>query len=230
MRILNALRADMKFQFKQGFYFVYVFLTILYMIIIRQIPADYNSLAVPIVIFSDPSFIGFFFIGGIVMLEKVQGILQYLVVTPLRPREYLISKIISLGLVAEAAGFAIAFVTFIGDFNWIVLFIGIFLTSTFFTLYGFLVAGNCNSINQYFIKMIPYMLVIVFPTLLYIPYPDVWIINMLPSIAGFNLVYGAFNGISLAVLLGNTAYLVVFNLLMLMVVEKYFTKKIVGGV
>ncbi|ABR47678.1 ABC-2 type transporter [Alkaliphilus metalliredigens QYMF] len=229
MRILNALKADMRFQFKQGFYFVYVILTLMYMILISQFPHGFTSYAVPIVIFTDPSFIGFFFIGGIVMLEKVQGILQYLVVTPLRPREYLISKVISLTLLAEVAGFAIAYVTYKAPFNWILLFIGIFLTAAFFTLYGFVVAASCNTINEYFIKMIPYMLGLMIPTLYYFTYPNVWILRLLPSVAGFNLVNGAFNGIRFLEMAAYIGYLVLINIVTLIRVEKYFIKKVLRG-
>ncbi|SCZ10708.1 fluoroquinolone export ABC transporter permease subunit [Alkaliphilus peptidifermentans] len=229
MRILSALKADMKFQFKQGFYLVYVILTLFYMILISQLPNGFTSYVVPIVVFTDPSFVGFFFIGGIVMLEKVQGVLQYLVVTPLRPREYLISKVISLAFLAEVAGFAIALATYKESFNWILLFFGIFLTSVFFTLYGFIVTNGCTTINQYLIKMVPYMLVLTIPTLLYFFIPSIWILQLLPSIAGFKLVYGAFNGITTIEVMGYICYLILVNSLILLKVEKFFIKNIIKG-
>lgn len=226
MRIVNALKADMRFQFKQGFYFVYVVLTLLYMIMMRQIPNRLISYAVPIVIFTDPSFVGFFFIGGIVMLEKVQGVLQYLTVTPLRPGEYLVSKIISLALLAEAASFAIALVTYGTSFNWPLLFLGVSLTSAFFTLYGFIVTKGCHSINQYLIKMMPYMLALIIPTLIYYTFPNLWMLRLLPSVGGFNLIYGAFNGISRLGLMADIIYLAAINLFTFFKVEKHFIKNI----
>ncbi len=226
MRIFNALKADIKFQFKQGFYLVYVVLTLFYMILIGQLPNRLIGYGVPIVIFTDPSFVGFFFIGGIVMLEKVQGILQYLVVTPLKPREYLISKVISLALLAEAAGFAIALVTFRAPFNWLLLFLAVFLTSAFFTLYGFVVTTSCNNINQYLIKMLPYTLALIIPTLIYYTSPSLWLLRMLPTVAGFDLLYGAFNGISWLGAMAYIVYLVVINIFVLNKVEKLFIKSI----
>ncbi|MCX8055940.1 MAG: ABC transporter permease, partial [Ignavibacteria bacterium] len=77
MRIISALKADIKFQAKQGFYSVYILLTLVYMIILEQVPNKYQNIVVPLVVFSDPTIVGFFFIGGIVMLEKVQGVLDY---------------------------------------------------------------------------------------------------------------------------------------------------------
>src|SRR5690554_5975368 len=99
MRLLHAVWADIRFQFKQGFYLVYVLITITYLIILSFLPEEILSVGLPLVIFSDPSVLGLFFIGGIIMLEKMQGILSVLVVSPLRTTEYILSKVISLALV-----------------------------------------------------------------------------------------------------------------------------------
>ena len=136
MRLLNALKTDLRFQLKQGVYTVYVFLAFTYLIIINLLPKSIHSIAVPIVVFTDPSVIGFFFIGSIVMLEKNQGVFTYLAVTPLRLKEYLFSKIIAYVIVAEIAGFAIVLLTYREPFNVLLLFIGILLTSILFTLLG----------------------------------------------------------------------------------------------
>lgn len=229
MRILHALKADMKFQFKQGFYYVYLLATLLYIIIIGQFPTKISTFIIPIIIFSDPSLLGFFFIGGIVMLEKVQGILQYIVVTPLRSREYLIAKVISLTIVSELAGFAIGLGAYRGSFNWILLAVGIFLTSVFFTLFGFLVAAGCSTINQYFIKMVPYMLAIIVPCLFIYSFPKSWILDLFPSVVGLKLIYGAFHGMSITKIIVYVLYLGVFDIITLFLVEKYFDRKMIVG-
>src|SRR5690554_1144750 len=160
MRLFNAFRADIRFQFKQGFYLVYVVLTFIYMIILAKFPLDWKELAVPLVVFSDPSMVGFFFIGAIVMLEKVQGVLKYVTVTFLRSIEYLLAKVLSLTILAITAATMIVPVTYHEPLNWFILIVGIALTSSFFVLYGFIAAADCTTMNQYFIKMIPYMLLI----------------------------------------------------------------------
>lgn len=229
MRIFNALKADISFQFKQGFYFVYIALTFIYMVIMSLLPDKLLNTFIPLVVFSDPSVVGFFFIGGIVMLEKVQGILQYIVVTPLRTKEYLLAKVISLSLLAEAAGLAITAVTHKGSVNWVLLFIGILLSSVFFTLFGFIVAAKSNSVNQYFIKMIPYMLVVIFPCFSLIGFQYSWLLNIFPSAAGLVLVFGAFNGIGSFKAIGLILYLIIFNVLLLFYVEGVFNKSVIAG-
>ncbi|TCK98679.1 fluoroquinolone transport system permease protein [Natranaerovirga hydrolytica] len=225
MRIINAIKSDMKFQIKQGFYAVYVILTIIYMVVINQLPESIGNIVVPVVVFSDPSIIGFFFIGGIIMLEKNQGILEYLSVTPLRMKEYLISKILSLSMLAIIAGSIITLVTFNGKVNWFVLIIGITFSASFFTLFGLYIALKCKSINEYFIKMIPGFLVIGLPCIYFLDIPYGWLLSIFPTVTGLRLIFGAFFGISAEVFLMNVTLLIVFTIIAFYLLEKLMVKE-----
>ena len=229
MRLINVFRADIRFQFKQGFYLVYVMLTFIYMIILAKFPPEWKELAVPLVVFSDPSMVGFFFIGAIVMLEKVQGVLQYVIVTPLRSIEYLLAKVLSLTILAISAATMIVLVTYHEPLNWFILIAGITLTSSFFVLYGFIAAADCTTMNQYFIKMIPYMLLIVLPCFSLIGFPYSWIFNVFPSVAGLQLVFGAFNGLGIKGILALIIYLIVVNIALLFYVKNIFENMVTKG-
>lgn len=39
-RVLSAVKYDMRFQFRHGFYHVYLLFTVLYAILLRLVPAD----------------------------------------------------------------------------------------------------------------------------------------------------------------------------------------------
>jgi len=229
MRLINVFRADIRFQFKQGFYLVYVMLTFIYMIILAKFPPEWKELAVPLVVFSDPSMVGFFFIGAIVMLEKVQGVLQYVIVTPLRSIEYLLAKVLSLTILAITAATMIVLVTYHEPLNWFILIAGVTLTSSFFVLYGFIAAADCTTMNQYFIKMIPYMLLIVLPCFSLIGFPYSWIFNVFPSVAGLQLVFGAFNGLGIKGILALIIYLIVVNIALLFYVKNIFENMVTKG-
>lgn len=229
MRIINALKADMMFQVKQGFYAVYLLLTIMYTVVLSQIPAKYLTVAVPFVVFSDPTIVGFFFIGGIVMLEKSQGVLDYLIVTPLRSMEYLISKVISLSILAVVAGVGITAVTYGGNVNWLYLVLGILLSSIFFTLYGFIPAAGCRTVNQYFLRAVPYMLFIILPCFSLLGFKLSWLFNIFPSVAGLKIVLGAFNGIGIIELLIFMVYIAAFDVFMFYQVKNIFDSKIAYG-
>lgn len=229
MRVINALKADVRFQFKQGFYLVYIILTLFYMILLGKLPAEWKSVLVPLVIFSDPAMVGFFFIGALVMLEKVQGVTQYVVVTPLRSLEYLLAKALSLTVLALAATFLITLTVYDQPLNWFLLILGVILTSFFFVLYGFVVAAPCITMNQFFIRMIPFLLLIILPCFSMIGFPYSWVFNIFPSVAGLKLVYGAFNGIGTAAMAGFTLYLVGANVVMIYYVQKVFDSMVTGG-
>lgn len=197
MRLFAALKSDFKFQFKQGFYFVYAALTAMYLLILHFIPEGIiKSYAVPITIYSDPAVVGFFFIGSIIMLEKQQGIIDCLAVTPLHPKEYLMSKVISLTIVGAISSIIIASSAG-GNINWIISFLSILLNSAFYTLFGFIVAGGAKSINSYFMRAIPLMLFMIFPCFSLIGFRFSWMFKIFPSVAGLELLLGSFIGIDI---------------------------------
>jgi len=192
MRILNALRADMRFQFKQGFYVVYVAIVLMYLIILHYLPENIVGIALPLVVYSDPSVLGMFFIGGIIMLEKGQGLLQVFTVTPLRTTEYLIAKVLSLSIVSVLATIALTVFSSYHQVNWLLILLATVLTSGIFTLCGVLISAGCRNVNQYLLKTIPYMLLFVLPCFALIWFPTGSWFNVFPSVAALRLMVGAY--------------------------------------
>lgn len=229
MRLANALKSDITFQFRQGFYWVYLFLTLVYMVVMSKLPAgNVKMYGVAIGVFSDPSVVGFFFIGGIVMLEKIQGVFKYIGVTPLSPVQYLMSKALSLSLLSVSAALAIVLATYRGKVDFVLLLSGVFLSSLFFTLFGFLVASTARNINQYFIKMIPFLLAIVIPCSSFFIKIDSPFFDVFPTVAGIKLVFGAFSGISPWRALLDMALLLLSIVIMLRIDVKIFEKMIIS--
>lgn len=228
MRWMNALIADIKFQLKQGFYLVYLLITIGYLILIQQFPLSWQRTIVPLIVFTDPALIGFFFIGGIIMLERVQGIFNYLMITPLTTKEYLISKILSLSIIAVMASTAIALYGYDEKVNLLLFIIAVFLTSYFTTLLGTIAAIHCRTINEYFIKMVPYVLFLVLPCILFSINRNSWLV-IFPNVAAFELLVAAFGRIEIVQVLGRISYLVLFNSVLLIATEKLMHKKRMKG-
>ncbi len=106
-------------------------LSIIYIIAIRALPKAWGDIAVSFMIFSDPAVLGFFFIGGLVMLEKGQGIVDLVIVTPLRIREYVLSKVLSLAIIAIIVSLAIAIFAQ-RVFNPVILIVSVLLVASFF--------------------------------------------------------------------------------------------------
>ncbi|MDP3462108.1 MAG: hypothetical protein Q8S18_04895 [Bacteroidales bacterium] len=227
MRLLHAIEADIRFQIKQGFYLVYVIITILYLIILSFLPIDVLSIALPLVVFSDPSVLGLFFIGGIIMLEKAQGVLHVIVVSPLRSMEYVLSKVISLSLISVVVAIVITLFSHYENADYFLLILATVLTSGLFTLGGIMINAGCNTVNQYMLKTIPYMLLFVLPcfSLIGFPYSDLF--TLIPSVAALRLMLGAYLGISWPEALGLVLYLIGMNYLFLRITIRVFENKIV---
>lgn len=228
-RIKNALIADLKFERKQGFFIIYLIISFLYLLVLTQIPENVRHIAVPLVIFSDPSVLGLFFIGGMLLLEKEQGILQSIVVTPLKSIEYVISKVASLSIIAVLAGLLISRLTYSGSVNYIYLLMGILLTSFFFTQIGILIACRSRTINEFFLRMVPWMLALMAPAFLLIPFWDAAVLNLFPIVACLRLVYGAYHFNSIGMIAFQMIYMALLNGGLLIYTTKQFEERIVYG-
>ncbi|PKP06578.1 MAG: ABC transporter [Bacteroidetes bacterium HGW-Bacteroidetes-5] len=227
MRLLNAIISDIRFQSKQGFYLVYVIITVMYLIILSLLPESFLRIALPLVVFSDPSVLGLFFIGGIIMLEKGQGVIQVLVVSPLTTVEYIIAKVISLSVVAVVAASAITILSSSETINWFLFLTSVVLTSGIFTLCGVVINAGCNNVNQYILKTIPYMLLLVLPCFSILGAPLLYPLTLVPSVAALRLMLGAFTQITWYESAGLTLYLLLANYLLFRYAVRIFENKIV---
>ncbi|MDF2942089.1 MAG: ABC-type transport system, multidrug-familypermease [Herbinix sp.] len=166
MRIRNLVIGDIKFQIKYGFYFVYTIFTIFYVLLIHALPEVARNKAITILIYSDPAAMGLFFMGAIVLLEKSQMVLNSIAVSPVKVSEYILSKVISLGLIGTLVGGIIAIIT--GTDHVMSVLLGTFLGSALFSLIGLMIAAKINSLNQFMIATVPFELICFIPPMLYL--------------------------------------------------------------
>jgi fluoroquinolone transport system permease protein len=190
------------------------------------------NVMLPILLYIDPSVLGLFFIGGMVLLEKEQGILSLLYITPLKIKEYMISKILTLTIISMLVGVVISKVAYSGYVNIILLLVGILLTSIFYTLIGFIISTTSRSVNDYFVRMMPWMLLLVLPCFSLIPNDTIpyWMqcfIDIIPSVAGLKLVFGAFYHIPLWQIVIYIVPLIIFNYIAFIKAMNMFKNKVV---
>lgn len=160
-RILAALQCDIRLQWRNGFYAASLFVALSLILILRQLPVQQLTKVLPVCFLSN-LFIGtFYFIAGLVLLEKKEGTLAAQVVTPLRAWEYLLSKILSLLLLAslenllilEAAALSARALPFL---------LGLASGTAVLVLGGFIAVSRFRSVNEY---LFPSFLI----TLLFVP-------------------------------------------------------------
>lgn len=209
-RLVRSTLGDMFLQIKYGFYAVYALITVIYIVILKQLPPKFLAIALPFIIFSDPSVLGFYFISGLVLLEKGEMTLEYLISTPLRTKEYLYSKMVSLTTLSILSSLAIVIFVYGFKVNFLLLVTGIILTSFFFILIGFVAVSKFPTINEYMMSSIIYITALCIPLIEYFGFYSGSIFYIFPTQASLLLIRGAFEGIELWQFCYGVTYLVLW--------------------
>jgi fluoroquinolone transport system permease protein len=132
---------------------------------VSVLPKEWMHKIVSILIYSDPAAMGLFFMGAILLLEKSQRVISSIAISPVKSSEYILSKVISLGITGTVVGTLIAL--FSGAGNLFGIIIGTFLGSVIFSLLGLLVASRITSLNQFLVASLPFELISFAPPIIY---------------------------------------------------------------
>lgn len=190
MRVLNAIKGDIKFQRKAGFYILYALITIIYIVVIGAITDEELKRKVAVsLILSDPAAMGLFFMGAIVLLEKNQHIPIALAVSPLKDGEYVLAKVVSISVISTIVAVILALVS--GITNILMVILGTILMCIIFSLLGLIIACKIKSLNQFIIATCPVEVVGFVPALLYyFGVLDNTLWRYYPSVGGINIIDG----------------------------------------
>ena len=228
MRLIRALRQDLSFQYRHGFYHAYLIIGLLYIALLLYIPEDFRTLATGLLLFSDPAMLGFFFVGAIILLEREEGIIEGLFVTPLRVMEYLMARVISLSALALVTAFLIAFIVLGSGFNYVLLLAGLSLTAIFFTLLGITLAVKVKTVNQYLISSILYSIIIAVPILEFLNIFDTFLFYLWPTRASLILILEAFGEqVACSEIIGSLLALLAWTIIGLFWANRSFYKYVI---
>lgn len=188
MRMLRLVLQDIRFQWNYGFYYLYFFVCVVYVVILFLIPSGFQAKMSALVIFSDPATLGIIFIGAIILFEKEEHVLSSLSVSPVKAEEYVASKVISLSLLSMLSAGVLSLVFCIEAFFSVLL--GVFLGSVVFTLIGIVIVSRVSSVNQFMLILIFVMMIIMLPALCESLGLVTWLMPILPSNAVLRLIEG----------------------------------------
>jgi fluoroquinolone transport system permease protein len=157
-------------------------------------PDSYATKAFVLIIFSDISLLGMFFIGAIVFLERDQGIMQTLFVTPLSVSEYIISQVLALTGLSLLMGLLIGLLRFGFSLSLVPLVAAITGASVLSTLFGIALAVKQRRVTSYFVICTMITLPFFLPVLHYLNIIDISYLQLfLPTAAILNLLGGTFS-------------------------------------
>jgi fluoroquinolone transport system permease protein len=153
----KLLGTELTLHYRNGLYIVYLVLTGFFLAIVSLVPAQSRETTLGIVILLDPAFIGFFFAGGLVLLEREQGILPVVATSAGSFAAYTRPKVVAL--VVLAAGVATVLLTVASLLGYVGpsvsgtlrLAIGLILAIPVFFNLGVIVAGWKPRVIEYFV-------------------------------------------------------------------------------
>jgi fluoroquinolone transport system permease protein len=146
--LARSVAWDVGLQFRSMVYTATVVSTLVICGFILILPVDgLSGRWATFFIFIDPATIGLSFVGAVVLMEKSQGTLVALGVTPMRPWVYVASKVLSLTLLTFASGLVVAWVAAEG-FNLGRLLVALALSSVVAVLIGFACVARAPSMNK----------------------------------------------------------------------------------
>jgi len=162
-RLAATIRTDLHVQWRNGFYAATAIVVVMSILLLRWLPTEVSVLILPVVILEAVLVNTFYFVSGLLLLERVEGTFVAQSVTPLRGHEYLGSKIVTLTVLSLAESLLIATSVF-GVGAWLIgLTLAIMLAAVLFCLVGIAVIVRYDSINEFLLPSVPWAFVLTLP-------------------------------------------------------------------
>jgi fluoroquinolone transport system permease protein len=159
-RLLATIRCDLRIQQRNGFYYAIAFVVAVYALGMSQLHAAGARLnlawLLPAVVLNNLMITCFYFVGALVLLEKIEGTLTAQVVSPLRAGEYIAAKVITLTALALAYNLAMVGLVVGSGFGALALLAGIGVAAALMVMAGFVAVARYESVNEYLLPSLPY--------------------------------------------------------------------------
>ncbi|WP_276261001.1 ABC transporter permease [Haloglomus litoreum] len=230
MRRLGSMMAwDARLQVRYGFYTVYAVLTVVFIVGLRLLGPELRTDAAVLLIVTDPTVLGFYFIAAVVLFEKEEGVLDALVTSPIGDRGYLVSKAGTLSVLAVLATTLVAVVGHGRVPGLAVLVPGVALSASLFVLIGFTAVARYDSVNEYFISAVGWGTVLFLPLFGYVGLVETPLFYLLPAQPVLLLVEGGFRPLAPWEVGYGFGYLLLGNAVAYLGARRTFRRHIVRG-
>lgn len=162
--LIPLLRLDLVLQARSFLYPATAVSTLMICVFIMLLPERPASPEfVAFLVFMDPATIGLSFVGAMVLVEKSQGTLFALGLTPARPAAYVSAKAISLTLLTFVSSLVVVLVATAGAFDLARQLVALTLCSVVAVLMGLVCVTRARGMNQLVVTLLGVT------TLLYVP-------------------------------------------------------------
>jgi len=166
--ILHALRWDVIVQARNGFYWASAFLIVAISALLLSVPETERAKAalwVPAILIINIQITTFFFVAGLMLLERDEGTLNALAVSPLSASGYLAMRTFSLTGLAAAETIVIVWIGFGTAGSWPLILGGTAALGVIYTGFGAAVATRYESVNALLLPASAFVAVLLLPLL-----------------------------------------------------------------
>jgi fluoroquinolone transport system permease protein len=146
-----------------------------------------------LLIFNEPTMVGFVFIGLAVILEKDQEVLSALFITPINHHFYLISRILTLSSISMICAWGMVLMAKGTSFNLLHFSVGAFSSCILFSFVGIYIVSYTTEILHFILRSIPLIIVMSLPFLNYFEITDFWILKLFPVQGNLYLIDNSYS-------------------------------------
>lgn len=227
-RLASTAMLDLKLQVRYGFMYAAAFTVIVFMILLSQTSVRGPASFMPVFIVGNLLISTFYFIGGMVLFEKDEGVLSGLIVTPLSVSEYLASKVATLTALALIENIIIIGLAYGFDYNVLPVLAGTIITAVMFTLVGFVAVSRYRSISEFLMPSVCYTLLLLLPLLDYLGMLRSPLFYLIPTQAPLILMKSAFMPVGIADTVYGVAYSLLWAGILFVLARRSFYRHIVS--
>lgn len=229
----TALRSmavwDARLQARYGFYAVYAVLAAVFALGLRAVDPAVRTDAAVLLVATDPTVLGFYFVAAMVLFEKRAGVLDALVVSPLGDRGYLASKVLTLSSLATGAATLVAVLGTGPSPRLALLIPGVAASAALFVLVGFVAVARFDSVNEYFIGAVGWGTVLFLPLAGYVGLVETPLFYLLPVRPVLVLVEAGFQPVSPWLLAYAFGYVLIGDVVAYRWARRSFRRHVVRG-
>lgn len=170
--LFRLLKFDFVLMHRYNIFIISIAVTLLY-IGAFQLLKSYTEVEnlIVLVIFNDPALIGFLFSGIMMIFESNENTISALRITPMKFKNYILSRSLILTVVALFCSLSIAIAGSAKGFSVTAYCVSIILSTLIFSFIGIHIAAGERSFNSYIIKALG---VILFLTLPFLSFFGIW--------------------------------------------------------
>lgn len=183
----SLLRHDVRLQWRYGIYAAYGVVLAMYVALLAWGGERLPAWMAGVLIFTDPAALGFFFLGALMMLERSEDVRTALAVSPLRPGEYLASKMVTLTIMVLIACGVLSVAAKSDGRHGLLLF-SIALTSIQYIGIGVPIALRFKTVSAYLVGSASFLTPLIAPGFLALLDPLPAWMQAIPAVAQLKLI------------------------------------------